>query len=67
MFEKRYNMPYNWMISQEHCNTAQEVLTELDRHFKVRTRRFFPLKVPAVDLNLVIGLELSLRPSDAGA
>jgi SAM-dependent methyltransferase len=65
MFEKRYNMPYEWMIAQEHCNTAREVLTELNRHFKVRTRRFFPLKVPAVDLNLVIGLELSLRPPDA--
>ena len=58
-------MPYEWMITQEHCNTAREVLSELDRHFMVRGRRFFPLKVPAVDLNLVVGLELSLRPPDA--
>lgn len=67
MFEKRYNMPYEWMIRQEHCNTAREVLSELDRHFRVRARRFFPLRLPAVDLNLVIGLELSLRSADRRA
>ena len=65
MFEKRYKTPYEWMIRQEHCNTAREVLAELDRHFQLRTRRFFPLRVPAVDLNLVIGLELSLDSFDA--
>lgn len=65
MFEKRYKKPYEWMIRQEHCNTAREVLTELDRHFHVRTRTFFPLRVPAVDLNLVIGLELSLESTEA--
>ena len=67
MFEKRYKTPYEWMIRQEHCNTAREVLAELDRHFRVRTRRFFPLRVPAVDLNLVIGLELSLESTEATA
>ena len=66
IFEKRYKTPYEWMIKQDHCNTAREVLAELDRHFRVRTRRFFPLRVKAVDLNLVIGLELSLRASGAG-
>jgi SAM-dependent methyltransferase len=59
IFEKRYGTPYEWMIGQEHCNTAREVLAELDRHFFVRERRYFPLGVPAVDLNLVVGLELS--------
>jgi len=66
IFEKRYKTPYEWMISQEHCNTAREVLAELDRHFRVRDRKYFPLGMPSVDLNLVIGLELSLRLSDAG-
>ena len=64
MFEKRYKTPYEWMIRQDHCNTAREVLAELDRHFRVRTRMFFPLRVPAVDLNLVIGLELTPKSSD---
>ena len=61
IFERRYKTPYEWMIRQDHCNTAREVLSELDRHFWVRTRRFFPLRVPAVDLNLVIGLELTSK------
>ena len=65
MFEKRYQTPYEWMIKQEHCNTAQEVLAELSHHFQVRIRQFFPLRVPLVDVNLVIGLELSLGPSGA--
>jgi ubiquinone/menaquinone biosynthesis C-methylase UbiE len=60
MFEKKYKTPYEWMIKRDHCNTAREVLDELNRHFRVRARRFFPLRVHAVDLNLVIGLELSL-------
>ena len=47
------------MIRQEHCNTAREVLSELDRHFRVRTRQFFPLRLPTVDLNLVIGLSVA--------
>jgi ubiquinone/menaquinone biosynthesis C-methylase UbiE len=60
IFEKRYHMPYEWMIRQDHCNTAREVLTELERRFRVRKRSFFPLKVPTVDMNLMVGLELSL-------
>ena len=60
IFEKRYKVPYEWMIQQEHCNTAREILDELDRHFRVRSRRFFPLRAHAIDLNLVIGLELTM-------
>ncbi len=60
MFEKRYHMPYEWMIGADHCNTAREVLDELSSRFEVRRRSFFPSKVPMVDANLVIGLELSV-------
>jgi phosphatidylethanolamine/phosphatidyl-N-methylethanolamine N-methyltransferase len=60
IFEKRYHTPYEWMIGQEHCNTAREVLDELNRRFQVRGQQFFPLRVPAVDLNLVVGLELAI-------
>jgi SAM-dependent methyltransferase len=60
IFEKRYKVPYEWMIRQEHCNTAREILDELDRHFRVHSRRFFPLRAHAIDLNLVIGLELTI-------
>lgn len=60
IFENRYGMPYEWMIRQDHCNTAQEVLDELQRRFRVRRRRYFPLGIPYSDLNLMIGLELML-------
>ena len=59
IFEKRYGMPYEWMIRQDHCNSAPEVLAELRRRFRVRRKSFFPLAVPSPDLNLLIGLELS--------
>jgi SAM-dependent methyltransferase len=60
MFEKRYHTPYEWMIRQDHCNTAHEVLDELTRRFRVRRRSFFPFGMPIIDMNLTIGLELSL-------
>ncbi len=60
MFEKRYHVPYEWMIRADHCNSAREVLDELTSRFDVRRRSFFPCKVPMVDANLVIGLELSV-------
>jgi SAM-dependent methyltransferase len=60
IFEKRYHTDYEWMIGYDHVNNAKEVLTELHRAFRVITERYFPLGVKAVDLNLVIGLELAL-------
>jgi hypothetical protein len=38
------------------------VIAELDRHFVREHRTFFPLRVPLVDANVVIGLTLRLRP-----
>jgi len=60
-FERRYHMPYRWMIEYEHVNRAREVLAELDRLYDVEDRTFFPLRVPSVDANLVIGLTLTRR------
>jgi SAM-dependent methyltransferase len=60
-FERRYHMPYEWMIRYDHVNVAREVMAELSRLFVVEHRQFFPLAVPSVDLNLVIGLTLRLR------
>jgi SAM-dependent methyltransferase len=57
-FEKRYSMPYDWMIRYDHINQAREVLHELRSGFVVVHRTFFPLRVPSIDANLVIGLTL---------
>jgi SAM-dependent methyltransferase len=60
-FEKRYQIPYKDVIRYDHINTAREVLGELRRIFRVKHRTFFPTLLPSVDLNVVIGLTLSLR------
>jgi SAM-dependent methyltransferase len=60
-FEKRYKIPYKEVIRYDHINTAREVLRELRRRFRVEHRTFFPTRLPLVDLNVTIGLTLSLR------
>jgi SAM-dependent methyltransferase len=59
-FEKRYKMPYDWMIRYEHINKAQEVVDELKKVFRVVDRKFYPIGLPSVNLNVVMGMTLSL-------
>jgi len=59
-FERRYKMPYKWLIEREHINVPREILAVLDELFVVEHRSFFPLRIPSVAMNLVIGL--TLRP-----
>ena len=59
-FEKRYKMPYRWLIEREHINVPAEIFGVLDEHFATEHRSFFPLHVPSINLNLAIGL--TLRP-----
>jgi SAM-dependent methyltransferase len=61
IFEKRYGMSYEWFIKSEHINVPREILEECDAFFRVVRRRHFPLVVPLVAPNLVIGLELVPR------
>lgn len=61
IFERRYGQPYRWFIEREHVNRPEEILEELRPHFRVERRAFFPLPVPSVALNLVVGLVL--RPA----
>lgn len=59
LFEKRYRMSYDFCIRSEHVNQAMEILEELALLFEIRDRSFFPLKIPSVTMNLVIGLSLA--------
>ena len=59
-FERRYKMPYRWVIEREHMNVPREIYEELAPYFTVEHREHFPLRVPSVNLNLIIGL--TLRP-----
>jgi hypothetical protein len=62
LFEKTYKVPYGPFIEREHINRPHEILHELDRWFVINRRRYFPFApVPAVNVNLVIGLSLAPR------
>jgi SAM-dependent methyltransferase len=61
IFEARYNTSYDWFIRTEHINVPSEILSELKPHFEIVDREFFPLRIPSITLNLVIGL--TLRPA----
>jgi SAM-dependent methyltransferase len=62
IFKKRYQQSYQWFIQREHLNQPAEICAELAPYFQVERRRFFPLRVPAVFCNLVIGMTLTPRP-----
>lgn len=58
IFEKRYQQKFDWLVACEHINQPDEIISELRSRFKIIHRSFFPLVIPSVNLNLVIGLTL---------
>jgi SAM-dependent methyltransferase len=62
IFEKRYRQPYRWYIERDHVNRPREILEVLAPYFTVVQKAYFPLRVPAIFCNLVIGL--TLRPRE---
>lgn len=72
LFEKRFKQSYDWLIQSEHINLPGEIIEELSLLFETQHRRFFPLLIPVVTLNLCIGLTLKPRytppfPNASGA
>jgi SAM-dependent methyltransferase len=61
VFEKRYKTSYDWCIASEHLNLPDEITEECNREFRLLNRNLFPLRVPIVTANLVIGLEYAPR------
>jgi SAM-dependent methyltransferase len=59
IFEKRYSIGYEWMIHYEHINTAREVIDEVKSRFRLIDREFFPMRVPVVNLNVVLGMTVT--------
>lgn len=59
LFERRYGQSYDWYMACEHINRPDEIITELRSRFAIVHQAFFPLMVPIVSLNLIIGLTLS--------
>ena len=60
-FEKRYGMSYDFFIHSQHINMPHEIIEELEAHFSVFHRSWYPLLVPSVHLNLFIGMTLRLK------
>lgn len=62
LFERLYpGQSYTWFISREHINRPHEIIEELGKYFTIENQSFFPLIVPIVQINLVIGLTLKPR------
>jgi len=56
LFRAKYGVPYGWLIRREHINNPKEIETELARRFRLSGRRFFPLQIPLISLNLCVGV-----------
>ena len=61
LFEERYKQSYKWFYQREHINRPHEILAELKPYFVVDGRSFFPIALPFLFCNLVIGLALKPR------
>jgi SAM-dependent methyltransferase len=59
IFEKRYKQSYDWFVASEHINRPEEIILELRSRFSILHQTYFPLKIPIVGLNLIIGLTLT--------
>jgi SAM-dependent methyltransferase len=64
VFEREFGGTYTWLIRSEHLDVPWEVLTELRKRFRVVHSQYFPLRIPSVTLNLLIGI--TLEPLAAG-
>jgi SAM-dependent methyltransferase len=64
VFEREFGRAYTRVIRGEHLNVPWEVTTELRKRFRVVHSQYFPLRIPSVALNLVIGI--TLEPLGAG-
>lgn len=58
IFKKHFNMDYGWLIKTEHINVPSEIIEEINCLFEITKSSFFPLVLPIVNLDLVIGLNL---------
>lgn len=63
LFEKRYKMSYDWLISREHINGPSEIFAELKPLFEIVHSSYFPFLLPSVHLNVCIGITLRPRRS----
>jgi SAM-dependent methyltransferase len=56
IFRKRYRQAYKWFVRREHINSPAEIEDVLASKFRVDNRKYFPVRVPLVHLNLCVGM-----------
>jgi SAM-dependent methyltransferase len=61
IFEGRYGCSYDWFIESEHVNNVWELRECLEWHFPRIKVSYWPLLVPSVQANLVLGVECRLQ------
>jgi SAM-dependent methyltransferase len=55
-FERAYGKPYELFVRREHINSPAEIVGLLRERFRIVHRRFFPFRVPSVNLNVCLGV-----------
>ena len=61
IFQKKFEMKYDWLMRSEHLNQPYEIIEELKKEFTIIKKTFFPFVLPLVFCNLCIGLDLKKR------
>jgi len=61
IFEKKYNRSYKPFIKREHINTPEEIFGLIGEKFDIKNQKFFPFKIPFINLNLCIGMTCSKK------
>ena len=51
---KKFSFDFDKITAIEHCNTAEQVLTTLERFFYVRQVHYWPFCIPLLDANLTV-------------
>jgi SAM-dependent methyltransferase len=57
-FKKKFKRDFKKFISQDHVNTAAEVVKLLRTEFSVEFTVYYPIRIPSVHVNLCVGLRL---------
>ncbi|MDR2442392.1 MAG: class I SAM-dependent methyltransferase [Deltaproteobacteria bacterium] len=60
-FTKKYHQSYDWLIKSEHINMPNEIINELNLLYNIQHRKFYPLFIPSINLNLAIGLTFTKK------
>jgi SAM-dependent methyltransferase len=64
MFEREFKMSFKPIIQNEHVSEYPEIITLLQKEFKVEKSLFYPFAIPIYQVNLCVGLRLRSRLID---